>query len=370
MGPKKTKKQIEEEKAAAEAERLKQEEEERKRKAEEEERRRIEEEKRKAEEEKRQKEEKIRLDEQQPIYEDRSSKMHDYRKQAAISRVQDLDEKFLACDPLPDPDNEKDLTTFIKLWEEMKDKTLQESLMRCQTAEDVIRSITMKLGEAMAQCDYETISWCQTYIDEIRKITLKKFDTISVEILTYFENYTKLTDEEIEAEKLKNPGRAAPDKKQEVYIQHSSRDLLFGIWANASGRSMQFKTIDYCGRYITQLPSKNHNIQLIMRCVWTSYDYISSRKFMQESDDIVIGGVCHNRMYDFPVASQKRSRWNMIQIHSTEDTLKLLPYPVPGQAVAADPVQAEYCLPEYVYIHPEDKPCIGIWDEEKGEWTQ
>lgn len=60
----------------------------------------------------------------------------------------------------------------------------------------------------------------------------------------------------------------------------------------------------------------------------------------------------------------------MRQIHSTDDTLRLKPFPVPGQAVAADPVAAEYRLPDYVYIHPDDKPCIGIWDEEKQEWSQ
>ena len=126
--PKKSKKQIEEEKAAAEAERLRLEAEEKKRQEEEAERRRIEEEKRRAEEEKRQKEEAIRLGEQQPLFEDRTAKMHDYRKQNAMGRVRDLDEKYMACDPLPDPENEKDLTTWIRLWIESKDKTLKDAL--------------------------------------------------------------------------------------------------------------------------------------------------------------------------------------------------------------------------------------------------
>ena len=59
----------------------------------------------------------------------------------------------------------------------------------------------------------------------------------------------------------------------------------------------------------------------------------------------------------------------MRQIHSTDDTLRLKPFPAPGQAVASDPVAAEYRLPEYVYTHADDKPCIGIWDEEKKEWS-
>ena len=36
--------------------------------------------------------------------------MIDKRKNAKKSRKKDLDDKYLACDPLPDPENEKDLT--------------------------------------------------------------------------------------------------------------------------------------------------------------------------------------------------------------------------------------------------------------------
>jgi hypothetical protein len=47
---------------------------------------------------------------------ERETNMRDKRAQAKKSRMKDLDDKFLACDPLPDPENEKDLTTFITLW--------------------------------------------------------------------------------------------------------------------------------------------------------------------------------------------------------------------------------------------------------------
>jgi len=42
-----------------------------------------------------------------------------------------LDDKYLACDPLPDPENEKDLTTFITLWKEQNDKDLQLVVENC-----------------------------------------------------------------------------------------------------------------------------------------------------------------------------------------------------------------------------------------------
>jgi hypothetical protein len=65
------------------------------------------------------------------------------RALAISSRVKDLDDKFINCDPLPDPNDEKDLTTFITLWRESKDKTLAEAARNCQIAENVIKAINV-----------------------------------------------------------------------------------------------------------------------------------------------------------------------------------------------------------------------------------
>jgi hypothetical protein len=54
--------------------------------------------------------------------------MLEKRTMAKQSRVKFLDDKFLECDPLPDPENEKDLTTFITLWRESTDKTMEEAV--------------------------------------------------------------------------------------------------------------------------------------------------------------------------------------------------------------------------------------------------
>ena len=62
---------------------------------------------------------------------ERDAQMMDKRKLAKLSRVKDLDDKYLECDPLPDPENEKDLTTFITLWKEETDKTMDEAVKNC-----------------------------------------------------------------------------------------------------------------------------------------------------------------------------------------------------------------------------------------------
>lgn len=72
-----------------------------------------------------------------------------------------LDDKYLACNPLPDPENEKDLTTFISLWKDQNDKDLQLIVENCQTAEDVCKAINLLLAEAMAQYDFKKVEWCR-----------------------------------------------------------------------------------------------------------------------------------------------------------------------------------------------------------------
>lgn len=57
--------------------------------------------------------------------------MLEKRKTAKHSRVRDLDEKYLLCDPLPDPENERELTTFITLWKESKDFQISDAAENC-----------------------------------------------------------------------------------------------------------------------------------------------------------------------------------------------------------------------------------------------
>jgi hypothetical protein len=57
--------------------------------------------------------------------------MKDKIYMAHQSRFKDLDDKYLACNPLPDPTDEKDLNTFITLWRESKDSSFREGVDNC-----------------------------------------------------------------------------------------------------------------------------------------------------------------------------------------------------------------------------------------------
>ena len=56
----------------------------------------------------------------------------------------------MACDPLPDVDDERDLTSFITLWSEGKDLTLEQAIQNAQIAEDIVKSMQDIQGDALA----------------------------------------------------------------------------------------------------------------------------------------------------------------------------------------------------------------------------
>ena len=151
--------------------------------------------------------------------------------------------------------------------------------------------------------DTVKINWCNRYINELRQITLKKFDDISVNILTYFEEYSKYTDEEREAERKNNPSQArgqALTIKSLVTLSEQMQDVMFAIWGNVTAKNVQFVTLEFGDYWKTNIPPKDSKDKLIMRCMWSSYDNITTPEAAKTANSIVVGGVAHNRMYEFP----------------------------------------------------------------------
>lgn len=164
--------------------------------------------------------------------------MEESRVQAAKARIKALPDKYLACDPLPDPEEERDITTFITLWSEGKDKTHQDMLNNCQTSEAIIQRMQNIYGEAMATFDEKKQAWCNMYRDELRKISLRKFDEITAYMMEYIENYIQQTEEEKQKKaQQKTAKKGDQDFKDSTLEAASTKDFFYGFWANISGKS-------------------------------------------------------------------------------------------------------------------------------------
>ena len=70
-----------------------------------------------------------------------------------------------------------------------------------------------------------------------------------------------------------------------------------------------------------------------MRCLWTSFDYLSDPELCKEFDSIAVGGIVNNRMFGYPEDPVKRRGQKMRTIKSNEDLLRNIPYPDPTLAV-------------------------------------
>ena len=301
---------------------------------------------------------------------------------AAKARVRPLDDKYLACDPLPDPTNERDLTTFITLWKEDQDKNLHQAVSNAQIAENVIKEMQNICGEALAMYDEKKLTWCREYTELMREIELKKYDEVCAYILEFLETYTKLTPEEIAELKNSNKTRGKGDltQREKILLLENTKDLMFSLWGNVQGKSVMHKRIEF-GPYEAAMPMNKATMQIIFRCMWTSYDYLSPYKIQ---DDIVVGGVVDFQMYEYPKPCMKahskfiRSKvltsfaeWVMRKVLPVHERLNKQPFPesAAGNAIET-PVEVSFKIPPYLFIGDDITALkIGVWDSNKGEWS-
>ena len=185
----------------------------------------------------------------------------------------------MKCDPLPDVDDERDLTSFITLWSEGKDLDLAQAIQNAQIAEDIVKSMQDIQGDALAMYNNDRLQWCRNYTDQLREIQLRKFDEICSHILDYMEVHTRRSKDEIEkiAAEGRKGGKGDQTKKDFLEMVEKRDDLMFGVWANIQGKSRMGVLIEY-GNYGTNLPMKQSSSQLVMRCLWTGYDYLTATK--------------------------------------------------------------------------------------------
>jgi hypothetical protein len=77
---------------------------------------------------------------------------------------------------------------------------------------------------------------------------------------------------------------------------------------------------------------------LIVRGVWTSYNYLTSEEY---NTDLTVGGILDVRMFTFPEMPKQAlykfhsnyfRKWVMRNVFSVEDRLKIINYPDPTQS--------------------------------------
>ena len=142
---------------------------------------------------------------------------------------------------------------------------------------------------------------------------------------------------------------------------------MFGVWANVQSKPMMHLKVAF-GPYECGLPTKQSSSQLILRSMWTSYDYLSEHHVQ---DDFVVGGIVDFQMFHYPEMCRGANKWVMRNVLETHDRLKPLPFPdTTINNVVESPVEVIFHLPEKVYTSDDATNVkIGVWDAENERWS-
>lgn len=355
----------EEERKKAEEERLKLEEEERIRKEEEEKKRAEEERIRKEKEERIRQEELARLAEEQPKVLERSN--------AIASMTRDSDEakseydewhKYIKCEYLPDPNDERDLTTHLRLWEESRDTKLSECLKNCMVAEQINDKIYEIYYESLSEFQKEKVEWCEYYIDKMLKMNRIKFDEITKYIMDHIEGFLLYTEQE--KDELKKQSKKVDSIKQIFMKQKQNEMFKVGIWGNSS-KILRPMLIEFNDLGIeVELPRIFQSLNNILRVTWVASDDMC----LDYSPYISVGGVLNIEVFNFPELPKKHRSWMIRTINDVGDMLNKRPYPDPSAtSQQTDSISIKFTIPNYVYIDESRENIeVGWWDEENKVW--
>jgi len=92
-------------------------------------------------------------------------------------------------------------------------------------------------------------------------------------------------------------------------------------------RKIEFKS------FKAGIPRAYASAHIIMRCIWTSFDNVSTEECRKKSGDICVGGVVNCRLFQYPENPRKQHGWTCRKIQSISDTLTCIEYPDPTSSV-------------------------------------
>jgi hypothetical protein len=281
--------------------------------------------------------------------------------------------KYLLCDPMPDPYEEKQLTSYITLMSEKQVTDLEETLNLAQEAESIVKSMNKCYGETLEEYDTNKRTWCQAYISTLRSLSRRKIDEITARTMQYADDHLyKPLDFLSSTNPNKSVAKAAldPTPSKETFIKLLRPDIKMGLWINHQNTGHKFKPIDFEELNLNaDMPRQYADDPCIMRVLWTSYDHISASV---NTNYLVLGGTYEVALYPFPEMPKRVKKWTMRAIKSIEEMLVPKSYP-PQDMMSnwsyanVNPLRMSYQLPEYIYLPNPDYAKVCWWDG--NNWT-
>ncbi|RKO87557.1 hypothetical protein BDK51DRAFT_27374, partial [Blyttiomyces helicus] len=276
-------------------------------------------------------------------------------------------QKYLKCSPLPDPNDERSMNTFLNLWADSTPSGDDESTVSAlfgelPDAELLCEQLDHKRCAARDHHNEKDFQRLRVHMLRLRQIINDKWDVVSQHILQHVDQYSR-------------------EPNENFYLVDSTRHYGFGLWGNLT-KNPRFKTIDFDAVSMSSsLPKPLALASVAIRMLYESGNTVGVSFEEQEGISMSpVDGVLFLDLVEMPDPPKTVDAWTIRPVLSATGRLKRLGYPFKkpvtenadeGHEAAMDasawPMIVSYSIMPGSFVR-QDLSTVRWWNVEQKIW--
>jgi len=280
------------------------------------------------------------------------------KKQEVGSFAQDEWAVFIACDPLPDVQQEADVNTFLTEWGEKPREGadgLDVTFQDCTLCTELIRALQLESAYAAARNEAKQAAWQHEIQARLKEEMQRKVDGATADFLARAEEF-------------------ADPKSHLCQTCIVAEGCRYGLWVNLA-KNPRIKAIDYAELSVSvELPKALSLASIAVRVMQYANDMVTGTA---STGWMTLGGVIELELLTLPPPSKKIKGWTMRQVTEMTESVVKLQYPLAGAdgsqppPGSAPPLRISYVIDDSVIlptVAEAETFHVGYWEEEG--WAQ
>eukprot|EP00218_Dolichomastix_sp_CCMP3274_P016149 CAMPEP_0170133928 /NCGR_PEP_ID=MMETSP0033_2-20121228/1611_1 /TAXON_ID=195969 /ORGANISM="Dolichomastix tenuilepis, Strain CCMP3274" /LENGTH=645 /DNA_ID=CAMNT_0010369463 /DNA_START=48 /DNA_END=1981 /DNA_ORIENTATION=+ len=267
-------------------------------------------------------------------------------------------ERYLSCNPRPDPSMENEMNSYESSSLEREDGDLERVLEHVMDNESIIAEASSYLADAVAAKNAEAAEALKAYILRMRALSQAKLDRTTAAILQTADEYA--------------------NSKGEVQLTGAKLPTIkYGLWVNHA-KNPRFKSIEMPElSLVAELPKSLALASIAVRLTHVDFDEFSDKCTNEYK---AFGGVFTVDLLALPPAAKRVKGWTLRLITPLASAVAKLPYPIPpagsdmsappapgSGAAAPPPMGLSVALPASLVVS-DAAPRVGYWDADEQAW--
>ncbi|KAJ3114581.1 Protein casc1 [Phlyctochytrium bullatum] len=278
--------------------------------------------------------------------------------------------KFLGCNSLPDPTDEKGVNTYLSMWRDENlgaddESSLQNLLTALPQAEKLCDDLLQAMAVRSDEQKEAELQHLKAHLLELRMIIQVKWDVVTTRVLQHIDHFHV-------------------EPNENFQYSHGIPRYSFGVWGNLT-KNPRHKAIEFNDINMTMtLPKPIALANVSIRMLYET-SMSASLPFQEQEGPVhltPVGGMLFFDLFEMPDPPKTFDKWIIRQILSPAGKLKPIAYPfkktVTEQADdeeegAADtniwPTLVTYEIPPSAFIH-RDSAKVMAWQESERMWVE